>query len=378
MSISKFIIKNIAKLSLFIPLLMDYQDGITLIIIILLLIYLLRTNNIFKHLYNFLFKNSKKNNKQKEKHVNINKSEQPINEPTENNMDENNEGNNEANNENNNDNNGIFKNFISTLTNNKEINENLTQNPSETFQSENTSAKIDINKKTLSKKKNLDNLEFTPYGNDRKNIKKKYSDKPENYDFSVNVNQAVCSTPIFTLRNYKDIDFYFNFLLHNYDTKKIHNLIMCKDIHKWMSSSSLTDEDITNELVPVYFCLKKKEKVDVYEYLKIFIHNGEDGKIAFIQKGNDYIIIEKYIQELVDKEIINDLLDGKLYNNYNLYSNEGVNDFLNKFLSLVLISENNIGEQVTLDIENYYENKSTYDYFFNTINADSSCFNTTI
>jgi hypothetical protein len=37
------------------------------------------------------------------------------------------------------------------------------------------------------------------------------------------------------------------------------------------------------------------------EYLKIFIHNGEDGKIAFIQKGNDYLVIEKYINELIDK-----------------------------------------------------------------------------
>jgi hypothetical protein len=243
---------------------------------------------------------------------------------------------------------------------------------------ENIKVNIDKVNRKKNNKSTSNNMEFTPYVNNRKIIKKNYSDKPEKYDFSVNVNSSVCSIPIFNLRTYNEIDFYFNFVIHNYDSKKIHNLILCKDIHKWMNNSTLSDQDISNELVPVYFILKKNEKVDVYEYLKIFIHNGEDGKIAFIQKGNDYLIIDKYTNELIEKEIIKDLLDGRMYTSYNLYSNEGVNEFLNNFLSLVLISENSIGNEIQLDIENYHENKSSYEYFFNTINTDTSLFNTTI
>jgi hypothetical protein len=154
---------------------------------------------------------------------------------------------------------------------------------------------------------------------------------------------------------------------------------MCKDIHQWMSESSLSEQDISNELVPIYFCLKNENNnINVYEYLKVFINSSNDDKIAFVQKGNDYTIIETYIETLIEKDIVQDLLCGKLYTSYNLSINEGVSTFLNKFLSLVLISENFIGEQVKLDIENYYENKSTYQYLFNTLNEDTSVFNTTI
>lgn len=378
MNISKFFSKNISKLSIFLPLLLGQKEGTAIIIMLLLLIYLQRSNT-FKNIYTKIFsKNDKKENIQKEKVVNVKvnkiydniddvRTEIIYNNEEEEELEYVSKGNkNIIDKENKDDDDKYIKDDKEKIVENKcevkkeSINEILNKK----------------NKKNI--KSTFDHLEFTPYGNERKVIKKKYTDKPENYDFSVNVNQAICSTPIFNLRTYNNINFYFNFLIHNYDSTKIHNLIMCKDIHKWMSSSSLTDQDITNELVPIYFCLKRKDKVDVYEYLKIFIHNGEDGKIAFVQKGNDYIIIEKHINELVEKEIIFDLLDGKLYTNYNLYSNEGVCDFLDKFLSLVLISENNIGEQIKLDIENYYENKSTYEYFMNTINADSTCFNTTI
>jgi hypothetical protein len=183
------------------------------------------------------------------------------------------------------------------------------------------------------------------------------------------------------MRTYKDINFYFNFIIHNYNTKKIHDLIMCKDIHQWMTSSSITDNDLPNGLIPIIFCIKNNDdNVHVYEYLKIFINSSDEnnGKMAFIQKGNHYNIIEKYINTLIEKNIIEDLLLGKDYTIYNLTINEGVSSFLNKFLSLVLISEDYIGEKVKLDIQYYVENKLTYDYVFNTLNQDSSIFNTCI
>ena len=356
--ILKFLKKHFKKFYLLFPLLLGQQDNILIVILVLLLFYLHTNSKLFKNI------GKKINNKINKKNVN----EENISEDLLNNINDTKE-NNIENKENNIEN---KKNIINN-DKNKKYNENMDKLKNLT-----ENIVINIDKVKKNNKSIKENMEFTPYINNRREIKKNYSDKPDKHDFSINVNSSVCSIPIFNLRTYNEIDFYFNFIIHNYDSKKIHNLILCKDIHKWMNNSTLSDQDISNELVPVYFILKKNNKIDAYEYLKIFIHNGEDGKIAFIQKGNDYLIIDKYINELIDKEIVNDLLDGKMYTSYNLYSTDGVNDFLQKFLSLVLISENSIGEEVQLDIENYYENKSSYEYFFNTINADSSVFNTTI
>ena len=352
--------KHFKKIYLLIPFLLCNKDNIIIVTVILLLFYI---HNISKKYIN-------KDKNIKSFNINdilneINILEKKINNSVNNNNNDNNNDNNDNNNDNNDNNNNSNQKINTDLNSSSNpIKENIIMN---------------IEKVEPQKTKSIrDNMEYTPYGNDKCNIKKNYTEKPDNYDFSINVNSTICSTPIFNLRTYKDINFYFNFIIHNYDTTKIHNLILCKDIHKWMNNSTLSDQDISNELVPIYFLSKINDKVNVYEYLKVFIHETEDGKIAFVQKGNDYLIIEKYINELIDKEIIYDLLDGKMYNSYNLYSNDGINYFLNKFLSLVLISENSIGEQVKLDIENYHENKSSYEYFFNTVNADSSIFNTTI
>lgn len=42
-------------------------------------------------------------------------------------------------------------------------------------------------------------------------------------------------------------------------------------------------------------------------------------------------------------------------------SDEDVQNFLDKLLSLVLIPEKLVGDKLTLDIENYSENKKTYE-----------------
>jgi len=371
-NILKFLNKHFKRFYLIFPLFIGNTDSIIIITVLLLILYLHSNTKILKNVKNkFINKDNIKKDVNNDHNVNHDNYEKN-NENNDNHTDNHND--NIKNNESFdllNEIQNLEKNILEIKVNKENI---------ENIENINPSLKKNINENIVSKKSKLlrDNLEYTPYSNNRREIKKNYTEKPENYDFLVNVNSSVCSIPIFNLRTYKEIDFYFNFIIHNYNSKKIHNLILCKDIHKWMNDSSLSDQDISNELVPVYLSLKNNDKVDVYEYLKVFIHNGEDGKIAFVQKGNDYLIIEKYINELIDKEIIDDLLDGKLYTSYNLYSNDGVNDFLNKFLSLVLISENSIGDDVKLDIEHYYENKSSYEYFFNTVNADSSVFNTTI
>lgn len=369
-NILKFLNKYLKKYYLIVPLLIGNTDGIIVVTVLLLILYLHSNTKILKNVKN--------------KFINIDNNKKKYNNDNDDIHDNDNHDSNKNDDNHNDDKNHNNSESFDLLNEIKNLEKNIldikVNSTTDNLSKENIDLKKNINENIVSKKsKSLrDNLEYTPYLNNRREIKKNYSEKPEKYDFLVNVNSSVCSIPIFNLRTYNEIDFYFNFIIHNYDSKKIHNLILCKDIHKWMSNSSLSDDDISNELVPVYLSLKNNDKVDVYEYLKIFIHNGEDGKIAFIQKGNDYLVIEKYINELVDKEIIDDLLDGKMYTSYNLYSNDGVNEFLNKFLSLVLISENSIGDDVKLDIENYYENKSSYEYFFNTVNADSSVFNTTI
>ena len=347
--ISKFIFKNIGKLSLFMSLIFGNNDSSIVIVIILLLMVFLKKSNcdISK-----IIKNSKENKNE----IKDTKSNDDFElDFKENNLDE------------------------SKIKNDEKKN-NKEEVFVDTKKNEDSKKNIKLNHKKINfkDKNDSDNHIVNPYPNNKKNIKLNYSEPPDNHDFLLNVNNSICSTPMFTMRTYKDIDFYFNFILHDYDTKKIHDLIMCKDIHQWMSTSSLTEQDISNELVPIYFCLKNENNINVYEYLKVFINSNGDEKIGFVQKGNDYIIIEKYIELLIEKDIIQDLLSGKLYTSYNLSINEGVSTFLNKFLSLVLISENIIGEQVKLDIENYYENKSTYQYLLNSLNEDTSVFNTTI
>jgi len=218
-----------------------------------------------------------------------------------------------------------------------------------------------------------------PYNNDKNLLNEEYKNNFKNHNFIVNVNNNICSTPLFNMRTIEDLGYYFNFIIHNFDTTKINNLIMCKDIHKWMSNSSLSDEDIEDNCFPIYFIKKIGDSIEVFEYLKLFVNTNKNNvKIAFIQKGIDYLIIENDINELIEKELIKDLLNDKQYNNYNLSTNDDVQIFLENLLSLVLVPEKLVGDKLILDIENYVENKKTFEYYFNTINADLSMFNTCI
>ena len=253
---------------------------------------------------------------------------------------------------------------------------------------------VKLNKSTetsnLPLKKNIKNsfkkVSIEPYKCDKENINLKYNNRPSSHDFKISISNSLCSTPIFTLRTYDNLNFYYNFLIHNFDTQKIYNLNMCKDIHKWMTTSYLSNEDLSDEFVPIYFIYKNKDKnisqsedVTVLEYLKFFVHTNENSvKTGFIQKGNDYLAIKEYIDKLIEDNYIKDLLNGEQYINYNLSCNEGTINFLDKFLSLVLIPEDQIGNELTFDISNYYENKNTYEYYMKTMNSDISMFNTSL
>lgn len=267
----------------------------------------------------------------------------------------------------------IIKEKENIIIENKDFSSNF-ENTLKTSEISNLPLKKNI--KNIIKKSNMD-----PYKNDKENIDYKYNKKPEINEFKVSISNSICSTPMFTLRTYDNLDFYYNMVIHNFDTQKIYNLNMCKDIHKWMTSSYLSNEDLSDEFIPIYFIYKSKNnsEVYVYEYLKFFVHTNENGiKNGFIQKGNDYLIITEDINKLIELNYIKDLLNGEQYINYNLSCNEGTVTFLDKFLSLVLIPEEQIGSQLTFDISNYYENKNTYEYYMKTINSDLSMYNTSI
>ena len=222
-----------------------------------------------------------------------------------------------------------------------------------------------------------------PYQTDIKNLHNKYISKDQNYNFELKVNQSLCSTPIFNLRTIKSLNFYWNFVIHNFDNKKLNNLIMCRDIHKWMDNSTLSNDDLEDDFCPIYYITKSNNssnaEIITFEYLKVFIHTDKDGtKNSFIQKGLDYAKIEKYVNELIDNEIIKDLLCDSNYFNYNLSTHDGVTQFLDGLLSLILPPESTIGDTMILDVKHNCENKIAYEFMYNTLNIDSNTFNTTI
>ena len=222
-----------------------------------------------------------------------------------------------------------------------------------------------------------------PYQTDIKNLHNKYISKEQDYNFELKVNQSLCSTPIFNLRTIKSLNFYWNFVIHNFDNKKLNNLIMCRDIHKWMDNSTLSNDDLEDDFCPIYYITKSNNSsnadIITFEYLKVFIHTDKEGiKNAFIQKGLDYSKIEKYINELIDNEIIKDLLSDSNYFNYNLSTHDGVTQFLDGLLSLILPPESTIGDTMILDVKHNCENKTAYEFMYNTLNIDSNTFNTTI
>lgn len=242
-----------------------------------------------------------------------------------------------------------------------------------------------IDKKASDIKKNIQlfcnktSKKIDPYENEVSCLKSGYDVKNSNNDFIVNVNNSTCTVPIYNLRTCKDLNFYYNLILHDFSCEKINNLIMVKDIQNWMSSSSLSNDDLPDEFCPLYFILKDDTGVTVHEYLKVFIHTDDNNsKVAFVSKGIDYLVIKQYTDELIQKGLMKDLLDGKHYTTYNLLQHDSVNDFLDKILSLVLIPDSLIGDQVTLNIENLCENKKQYHHFFNSSEIANSQFNTSI
>ena len=212
-------------------------------------------------------------------------------------------------------------------------------------------------------------------------MSKEYNDYDDNI-FQLKVNENNKNIPIFNLRSSDNIDFYWNFHFHNADNSKINNLILCRDIHQWMSNTSISNEDLDNKCYPIYIILKDHKtnnEIMIFEAYKIFVYPNEHGnKHAFISKGNNYKAIEEVLKILIDLNYIKDMLNGKDYESYNLTSHDSVCLFLNNLLSHFLPSETQKGEVINIDVNQFNENKNTFDYFYHTNNMETEMFNTNI
>ena len=233
---------------------------------------------------------------------------------------------------------------------------------------------IDLEVKKI-KKSNI------PYDNDCKKLHNSYNKEFENKDFKLNVNHGILTTPIFNLRTFKDLDFYYNFYAVGLDVNHWNNLIMVNDLHKWMNTSSLSNEDLEDKFIPILFIEKKhdSENIKISEYLKIFVKTDNHGvKTAFCQKGNEYQSIKKHINILIEKHLIKDLLEDDEYYVYNLSEHHSLSKFLENLLSLILIPKNLLGEEISIDISHHCENLKTYEYFFNSLSGECNLFQTSI
>lgn len=225
------------------------------------------------------------------------------------------------------------------------------------------------------------NMNVKAYPNKLNKLNKEYQNRDNHY-FELNVNENNKNLPIFNLRSSDNIDFYWNFHLHNADNTKINNLILCRDIHQWMSNSSLSNEDLDNKCYPLYIIVKDHKtnnEIMIFEAYKIFVYFNENGnKQAFISKGDNFKTCEEVLNILIDMDYIKDLLNGKEYESYNLTSHDSVCLFLNNLLSHFLPSDSQNGEVINIDLKNYNENRETFDYFYHTYNCDTNMFNTNI
>ena len=207
-------------------------------------------------------------------------------------------------------------------------------------------------------------------------------DATKNKYFKLKINENNKNLPLFNLRTSNKIDFYWNFHLHNSDTKKINNLILCRDINQWMNNSSISDDDLENQCYPFYIIIrdrKSNDEIMIFEIYKIFIYSDENSnKQAFVIKGDNYKTAEEILNILFELNYIKNLLNGKEYESYNLSVHDTVTLFLNNLLSHFLPYDAENNESINIDLKQLNENKNTFEYFYHTNTLDNDMFNTNI
>jgi len=175
------------------------------------------------------------------------------------------------------------------------------------------------------------------------------------------------------------VNFYYTFNIPGLDNCTINSMIMLKDLLQWMSSGvSLSADILPDKLYPVMFIYKTPcGKVNCGEYLRIFVSTDDCGKrTAFVSKGKDYLCVYSYIYQLLigcsDCPLIYDLLNGNEYYTYDISESCPVSllQFLMALLSLYLIPDCLIGQQIIYDVSYCHETKLQLEYFYQYFNCE--------
>ena len=212
------------------------------------------------------------------------------------------------------------------------------------------------------------------YKNTKDHLSKNYYIDEPTCDYTLTVTEENKDLLIYNLRTYSNIDFYFKLCIADYNSKKLNQLIMLRDIQNWMYNSTITNEEFDNTVIPVYLIYKDHKtnnEIMIFEIYKIFFYEKEEGKKqCFVSKGEHYVAVEEILNILFQFNYIQNLCNGKDYDTYDLSNRDELCNFLDKLLSGCTLQNNNKGDNVYLDMNQKIDNMKTFEYFYEVLNSD--------
>ena len=176
------------------------------------------------------------------------------------------------------------------------------------------------------------------------------------------------------LRTYPNIDFYFKLHITDYNSKKLNQLIMLRDIQNWMCNSTITNEEFDNVAIPVYLIFKdhkSNSEIMIFEIYKMFFYEKEEGiKQCFVSKGEHYVAVEEILNILFRFNYVQNLCNDKDYDTYDLSKSDELCDFLDKLLSGCTVQNSSKDDKVYLDMNQRVDNMETFEYFYEVLNGE--------
>ena len=204
-------------------------------------------------------------------------------------------------------------------------------------------------------------------------LKNYYADEP-NQDFELKVTEENKHLLIRNLRTYPNIDFYFKLHITDYNSKRLNQLIMLRDIQNWMCNSTITNEEFDNVAIPVYLIFKdhkSNSEIMIFEIYKMFFYEKEEGrKQCFVSKGEHYVAVEEILNILFRFNYVQNICNDKDYDTYDLSNSDELCDFLDKLLSGCTVQNSNKDDKVYLDMNQRVDNMETFEYFYEVLNGE--------
>ena len=214
----------------------------------------------------------------------------------------------------------------------------------------------------------------TWYKNPKDKILKNYYDEEPTQDFELKVTDENKHLLVRNLRTYPNIDFYFKLHITDYNSKKLNQLIMLRDIQNWMCNSTITNEEFDNVAIPVYLIFKdhkSNSEIMIFEIYKMFFYEKEEGrKQCFVSKGEHYVAVEEILNILFRFNYVQNICNDKDYDTYDLSNSDELCDFLDKLLSGCTVQNSNKDDKVYLDMNQRVDNMETFEYFYEVLNGE--------